>query len=133
MARGAARDAAFRMLFADSFGGVRKENILEMIELTPTADDWAYIEDVTGGAERMREDIDEAIGRHARDWDIDRLARADAAILRLAAYEILRRGDIPASVTVSEAVALAGVYSSDEAPGFVNGVLGALVREVGKA
>jgi N utilization substance protein B len=75
--------------------------------------------------------LDDAIAKHARGWDIDRLSRVDLCLMRLAAYEILNREDIPASVSVNEAVELAHIYSSNEAPAFINGVLGALVREVG--
>ncbi len=133
MARTAARDAAFRILFERSFGGEGGvDGVAAMTDAQFSVEDRAYIGDVTEGCRAVEEDLDDFIAKYARGWDIDRLARTDLCLLRLAAYEILHREDIPASVSVNEAVELAHIYSSDEAPAFINGVLGSLVREVGK-
>ena len=68
------------------------------------------------------------IAKHLIRWTIDRLARVDLAILRLAAYEIFYRDDIPDAVAVNEAVELSHRFSTEEAGPFINGVLGNLLR-----
>jgi len=92
-----------------------------------------YIDDVLLGAARARDDIDEAIERNLKGWDIERLSRVDLCILRLAIYEMLNREDIPVSVSANEAIELAHRYSTDEAPMFINGVIGAVARELDRS
>ena len=72
------------------------------------------------------DELDEVIGAHSRGWKVNRLGKTELAILRLAAYEILKDDDIPKSVAINEAVELAMMYSSDEAPRFINGILAKL-------
>jgi N utilization substance protein B len=74
-------------------------------------------------------ELDAAIGAAAKDWDVKRLASTDLAILRLAAYELNYRADIPPEVAINEAIELAKLYSEDGAPKFVNGVLGEIARK----
>lgn len=74
--------------------------------------------------------LDELIGRHAHGWDVERIAPLDRNVVRVAAYEMLHRDDIPAEVSIDEAVELAKRYCSADAPGFVNGILGAIRREL---
>ena len=62
--------------------------------------------------------------RQLRGWTLDRLPAVDRAILRVAVYELLHADDVPAPVAVDEAVELAKELSTDDSPGFVNGVLG---------
>lgn len=82
-----------------------------------------------------RPEIDELIARHSQGWAIDRIAPLDKAILRVAALEILHpeyvQGEkpIPAEGAIDEAVELAKEYCGAESPGFVNGLLGAVLRE----
>jgi N utilization substance protein B len=72
---------------------------------------------------------DELLARHARHWELSRLAMVDRNILRLATSE-LRAGQVPYKAVISEAIALAKEFSSAESPRFVNGVLDAVAREV---
>jgi N utilization substance protein B len=67
--------------------------------------------------------VDDAIRGNIEHWDFDRLSRVDLAILRVSAYCLLFQGDIPATVTIDEAVMIAKEYSTDEAYKFINGVL----------
>ena len=72
-------------------------------------------------------EIDEAINTYAEGWSVERIAKVDIAILRLAVYEILFAEDIPNRVAVNEAVELAKEFSSDKSPSFINGILGKVV------
>ena len=75
------------------------------------------------------EDIDACIASKAKGWTIDRIAKAELTVLRLAVYEILYDDDVPDSVAINEAVELSKVYCADKASKFVNGVLASVVRE----
>jgi transcription antitermination protein NusB len=68
--------------------------------------------------------IDELISSHLQGWTLDRLPAVDRAILRVAVWELLYADDVPEPVAVDEAVQLAKDLSTDDSPGFVNGVLG---------
>jgi len=83
---------------------------------------------VAGTVERIDE-VDRAIERHLVHWKLERLAKVDLAILRLGAYSLMFQPDIPASVTIDEAVELAREYGSDESYRFVNGVLDAIRKD----
>jgi N utilization substance protein B len=72
--------------------------------------------------------IDDAISKYAHGWSITRLAAIERNVLRIALYEIMHLPDVPASVSVDEAVELAKRYGSDESGKFVNGILGAYLR-----
>jgi transcription antitermination protein NusB len=68
--------------------------------------------------------IDDLISSHLQGWTLDRLPAVDRAILRVSVWELLYADDVPEPVAVDEAVELAKELSTDESPGFVNGVLG---------
>ncbi len=68
--------------------------------------------------------VDDLISSHLQGWALDRLPAVDRAILRVAVWELLYADDVPEPVAVDEAVQLAKELSTDESPGFVNGVLG---------
>jgi len=79
------------------------------------------------GVAKESEGLDELIGRHAQNWRIERIALIDRAILRLAAFE-LRSTKTPPRVVLDEAVELAKTFSSEDAAGFINGVLDAILK-----
>ncbi|MCV7101221.1 transcription antitermination factor NusB [Mycobacterium palustre] len=68
--------------------------------------------------------IDDLLSSHLQGWTLDRLPAVDRAILRVAVWELLYAEDVPEPVAVDEAVRLAKELSTDDSPGFVNGVLG---------
>ena len=90
-----------------------------------------YVRDIVQGACRELDTLDRIIVSRASNWKLDRLNRVDRTILRLALYEMLFREDIPAPVSINEAVELAREYGGDESGRFVNGVLGSLVPDQG--
>jgi N utilization substance protein B len=76
--------------------------------------------------------IDREITRRLEHWDIDRVSRVDLAILRVGTYALIYQNDIPAQVTIDEAVELAKELSTTESYRFVNGVLDAIRRDYGR-
>ena len=78
-----------------------------------------------------RAELDGLISRHSQNWALERIAPLERSILRTALYEALHREDVPVEVAIDEAVELAKQYCGADAPGFVNGILGAALEESG--
>ena len=132
MARSTARAAAMQLIYARMLGGEGDERTLrDLVAPTPELDDddRRYIEDVTEGTWGARDELDARIASFSRDWPISRMARVDLAILRLSAYEMSNRADVPAAVAINEAVELTRTFSTAESGGFVNGILGSMYRD----
>ena len=87
-----------------------------------------FTRELVEGVEAHRGELDEEITRLAQGWALERIAALERSILRVALYELRNRDDIPPEVTIDEAVSLAQSYCGAEAPGFVNGILGAAAR-----
>lgn len=77
-----------------------------------------------------REEIDAVLTQYLKGWQVSRLSRVDRQILRLAAYELAYREDVPGKVAVNEAIELAKHFGTDESGKFVNGVLGRMLQEL---
>ena len=91
----------------------------------------AFTRELVEGVERDRDALDESIARHASGWSLDRIAPLERNILRVAVHEMRNRSDIPVEVAIDEAVEAAKELCGVDAPGFINGVLGAVQRENG--
>ena len=128
MSRRSARKNAFFLLFqmdfseAAEFEQVKEIFFAEKEEPVEEADKAFILSEVEGVHEHMAE-IDSLIEQSAKGWDLSRMNKVDLAILRLAVYE-MKYGETPIGVAINEAVELAKKFSSDEAPAFINGVLG---------
>ena len=135
MKRRQAREYALQILFQidftenkvgrrelDEFWSEKKENREIRI----------FAEELVKGTLEKLEDIDMLIEKLAENWILGRMAAVDRNILRLAAFEILYRKDIPSAVTINEALEIAKKYSSSESAPFLNGVLDRLAKEAGK-
>ena len=128
MSRRSARKNAFFLLFqmdfseAAEFDQVKEVFFAEKEEPVEEGDKAFILSEVEGVHEHM-EEIDAVIANSAKGWDPERMNKVDLAILRLAIYE-MKFGETPVGVAINEAVELAKKFSSDEAPAFINGVLG---------
>ena len=91
----------------------------------------AFTRELVDGVEAERGALDESIARHASGWTLDRIAPLERNILRVAVHEMRTRSDIPTEVAIDEAVEAAKELCGVDAPGFINGVLGAVERENG--
>lgn len=83
---------------------------------------------IVDGVAAQQETLDRAIEAAADGWSLARMPAVDRAILRIGAYEVLHADDVPTGVAISEAVELATSLSTEESPGFINGVLGSVAR-----
>lgn len=131
MSRRSARKNAFCLLFQMDF--LKDGNYEEAVDLyfqeaeePIDKEDKEFILKEVEGVRAHLAEIDELINQVAKGWHSDRMSKVDLAILRLAVYEMKFSEDTPVGVAVNEAVELAKRYSSDEAPVFINGILGKL-------
>ena len=92
------------------------------------ADSRPFTRELAEGVEAHRGELDREIVSRAVGWDLDRLGALERAIMRTALYELRHRPDVPPEVAIDEAVSFAKRYCGKDAPGFVNGVLGAAAR-----
>mgnify|MGYP003575776909 CR=1 FL=1 len=83
----------------------------------------AFAEQLVNGVIEHKKDLDALIGRHATNWKVSRMQIVDRNILRLGAYELLHLHEMPAKVTLNEAIELAKDFGDEEAAKFVNGIL----------
>ncbi len=90
---------------------------------------FAFARLIIAGVLEHIDDVNAAIKDHLEHWDIARLSKVDLAILRMATYSLLFQQDVPVSVTIDEAIAIAKEYGTDESYKFVNGVLDAIRRD----
>ncbi|NLK38346.1 MAG: transcription antitermination factor NusB [Epulopiscium sp.] len=134
MSRRSARTNAFYLLFQmdfnreDEYEQVKQIFFAEKEEPVTEEDKQFILQEVEGTKENMAE-IDQLIGKCAKSWDTDRMSKVDLAILRLAVYEIKYSEATPVGVAINEAVELAKKFSSDEAPSFINGILGKIAKD----
>ena len=121
--RSDARERALILLYEAEAKGITPSEVLaaqisEPDELTTM---------LVRGVENNQSRLDEVISAHARGWTLARMPAIDRNVLRVAAFELLGRRDVPVAVVLDEAVELAKRFSTDDSGRFVNGVLAALV------
>ena len=137
--RAASRQLALQVLYAIDLAAARSEDAPDVMavfagvaanfDLPKGAS--AFAEELVRGVAAERESLDAHIGRCARNWRVERMAAVDRNVLRLATFE-LGRGDAPATVIIDQAIELARRFGADPSPSFVNGVLDAVARELGR-
>lgn len=132
MKRSEIRETVFKLLFRAEFNDISEMpeqtglffDIEQRVDENPiSAADREYIKAREEAILAKLPEIDAAISEKAVGWTIERMGKADLAIIRLAVYEIMFDDDIPVSVAINEAVELAKKYGREESGGFVNGVL----------
>jgi N utilization substance protein B len=127
-ARGKARKRALDVLFESEVRGLDPVALLaeRVAGAEPPVNEYtvALVEGVTGHRAR----IDELLSTYSHGWTLERMPAVDRNVLRLGTYELLWRDDVPDGVAVAEAVGLARDLSTDESPGFVNGLLARLLE-----
>lgn len=124
-----ARKRAVDLLFEAEVRGISAAEVVDTrAALAEAKPDIArlhpYTAAVARGVSEHAAHIDDLITAHLRGWTLDRLPAVDRAILRVSVWELLHAADMPEPVVVDEAVQLAKELSTDDSPGFVNGVLG---------
>ncbi len=120
-ARRKARKRALDLLYEADIRSVDPREIA--VERFPEgSDDYAAV--LVEGVAEHRARIDELLDTHSLGWTVERMPAVDRTLLRMAVFEMLWNDDVPDSVAISEAVELATSLSTDDSPGFINGLLG---------
>ena len=126
--RSKARARALTVLYESEVRGLPLDGTLQqrLVDKDPPVADFTIA--LVRGVADHQERLDEVLTDYSQGWGLSRMPALDRNVLRLAVYELLFT-EVPGEVAVSEAVALVTELSTDESPSFVNGVLGAVLRD----
>ena len=133
------RSIVLQSLFEWDVNNLEKKAVEDVLdrnvgEFAPNKTDKPFMDKLLDGVMAKRPELDQVIEKAAPDWPIDRIAPVDRNILRLGLYELLfsDRGEVPAKVAINEAIELAKQFGGENSSRFVNGVLGAVYKEIGE-
>ena len=133
-----ARAAALQMLYQWEVGRVSAHEAI--VTYWPTREEEEdlpeplreFANGLVNGTVRQVAEIDALLAAHAQNWRVERMAVLDRLVLRLAVHEMLTSPGTPPRVVINEALELAREYTGDEAVGFVNGILDAVRKQLGR-
>ena len=126
---------ALEQVFADFWRNFRfRDDLLGDVadesEAFPPEASRQFAEILVSGVAEYLERIDQLIDAHSSNWTLERMARVDLALLRMATYELLRAHDVPPNVVINEAVEIGKRFGTKETPAFINGILDQVARQV---
>lgn len=127
MSRKQSREEIFKLVFEYAMTKEIDETALNE-SVSTFVEDSKYIKNVYNGVIEHFDELSELIGSFSTGFAIDRIYKIDLAILLVALYEIKYVDDIPANVSINEALNLSKIYSTDKSSGFINGILANFVK-----
>ena len=127
--RRAGRTQAVVLLYQHDVTGLPMDELVANLERDRGRPIDAFTRALVDGVSVDRTGIDAMISAAAEGWTADRIAPLERNILRVAVHELLDWPEVPAAVSINEAVELAKLYCGAEAPPFINGVLGRIARD----
>lgn len=130
-----ARTIAMQSLFNWDFNGKKNETLEDIIKnnfehFAPNFDDQGFVANIIEGVINNLDSIDEYIIKYATEWPLDQITTVDRNILRIGVYELIFNEDIPSRVAINEAIEIAKSFGGDSSGKFVNGVLGAIYKDI---
>jgi len=122
-------------LYEWDFNGKKEKDLLSLVrhnldEFSPGFDDAGFTESLIKGVLDNLEEIDKLIKKYAPEWPIDQITIVDRNILRIGIYELKFNPEIPSKVAINEAIEIAKTFGGESSGKFVNGVLGAIYKEM---
>lgn len=133
------RSIVLQSLFEWDLNAIDRKQVSEVLdrnidEFAPNKTDRPFMDSLLSGILSKQPELDQVIEKAAPEWPIDRISPVDRNILRLGLYELLfsDRKEVPAKVAINEAIELAKQFGGDNSSRFVNGVLGAVYKEIGE-
>lgn len=133
------RSIVLQSLFEWDLNALEKKEVHDVLErnvleFAPNKTDMPFMEKLLDGVLAKQPELDLVIEKAAPEWPIDRISPVDRNILRLGLYELLfsDRAEVPAKVAINEAIELAKQFGGENSSRFVNGVLGAVYKEIGE-
>ena len=137
--RNISRSIVLQSLFEWDLNALERKAVHDVLdrnieEFAPNKTDKPFMEKLLDGILSKQTELDLVIAKAAPEWPIDRISPVDRNILRLGLYELLfsDRGEVPAKVAINEAIELAKQFGGENSSRFVNGVLGAVYKEIGE-
>lgn len=127
--RRTSRENAFKLIFEKSVSGGTGEITYAVLTRMMNSEENGYFNYLIDGIEKNKQFLMDAVKNYSRGFDIDRIYKVDLAILMVSSYEILFSTDVPDKVAVNEALELSKIYSTDNSPSFINGILASIIRE----
>ena len=129
-----AREGVLEALFSHKFSDVeRKITINRILQNVPERkENLGFITNLFNNVLDNSKWADKLIEEHLQNWEFDRVAKVDKVLLKMGICEIYFLEDIPPKVTISEMVEISKVYSTDESPNFINGILDAVYKDFQK-
>jgi len=129
------RTIAMQTLFAWDFNEKDSSNIDSIIkdnfeQFAPDFDDHGFAEKLVRGVLDNLDAIDKYIIKYATEWPLEQITNVDRNVLRLGIFELIFEENIPAKVAINEAIEIAKAFGGDASGKFVNGVLGAIYKEI---
>ncbi len=133
------RSIVLQSLFEWDLNVIDRKEVIDVLdrnieEFAPNKTDKPFMEKLLDGVLGKQTELDLVISKAAPEWPIERISPVDRNILRLGLYELLfsERSEVPAKVAINEAIELAKQFGGDNSSRFVNGVLGAVYKEMGE-
>jgi N utilization substance protein B len=132
------RTIAMQTLYQWDFNGQKEENLNSLLEnnakeFAPGFNDEGFAKHLIDGVKKNIKEIDEAIRKYATEWPLEQITIIDRNILRLGIFELKFDPDIPSKVAINEAIEIAKTYGGESSGKFVNGVLGAIFKELAES
>lgn len=132
-----ARTIAMQTLYEWDFNGKQGVDLEEQLQrnigaLNPQFDDSEFAQNIVKNVLSRMEEIDQLITQYATDWPLDQITIVDRNILRIGIYELKFNDEIPSKVAINEAIEIAKKFGGESSGRFVNGVLGAIYKQLEK-
>jgi N utilization substance protein B len=126
------RELALQILFFSDYSSLTAQEIFPLFvrSFRDNKELDAFTMYLVEGVEQHRESIDERIRQCSEHWSLHRISRVDGSILRIAIFEMLWCPDIPAKVSINEAVELAKRFGTEKSSGFINGILDRVAHRI---
>lgn len=134
-----ARTIVLQTLYQWDFRNINNKEVFDIVkknlaEFAPKFDESDFVMDLVVGTVKNKKEIDEIIKKYAPEWPIEKITLIDRNILRLGIYELKfsskKEGRVPPRVVINEAIELAKAFGSSSSGKFVNGVLGAIYKDM---
>jgi N utilization substance protein B len=129
------RTLAMQTLYEWDFNGQKEKDLKDLLtynlaEFAPGFDDNGFTQHLVEGVIKNVKEIDELIRKYATEWPIEQITVVDRNILRIGIYELKMDPEIPSKVAINEAIEVAKAFGGESSGKFVNGVLGAIYKEM---
>jgi N utilization substance protein B len=129
------RTLAMQTLYEWDFNGQKEKDLTNLLnynlaEFAPGFDDKGFAKHLVEGVKKNLKEIDELIKKYATEWPLEQITIVDRNILRIGIYELKMDPEIPSKVAINEAIEVAKAFGGESSGKFVNGVLGAIYKEM---